>query len=87
MSNQDGSYVQSLFAELANGVDAAYRSRIEGGPADSRIVERFASWSPSEMEGFLNILSGGLDYSYTSPQTAGKITLARLFEFDWENES
>lgn len=76
-----GGSVQSLFADMAGALDGAYRSRIEGGPADSRIVERFASWKTEDIEGLLGILSGGLDYSYTTPQTAGKITLAKVFEF------
>lgn len=74
--------VHSFMLEVIASLDAIYTNRIEGGKVvDAKIAEKTAVSSNAELESLLAIMIAGIDYTYSSDQTATKLAVTKAIEF------
>ncbi len=74
--------VHAFMLEVIASLDSIYTNRIEGGKVvDAKIAEKTAVFSNNELESLLAIMISGIDYTYSSEQTASKLAVTKAIEF------
>jgi hypothetical protein len=77
-----GGSANTFLSLVVSCLDDVYRFRAEGGTRpDKQVAESVASLSSNELEQLLEILTRGVDYSYSSAQTGAKVAVTKATEY------
>jgi hypothetical protein len=72
--------VEELMAGAVTALDSLYRSRVEGKmPGDAVLARAAQEFSGPALENIISILAGAVDATYSSPETAAKLALTKIF--------
>lgn len=79
--SQQGA-VHAFMMQTIAALDSVHQHRIQGGVRpDAKVAEKVAMLSNTDLEVLLGIMTGGIDFSYTSTETASKVTVAKAMDF------